>query len=206
MPALGLVWLLAMVPGVRYLLAYEHTAGSQGTAPRGWPKGMPQVGDAALPTLVVALHPRCSCSQATLAELEEAAQGFGHPYNAVLLIYRPKGSDYEWQKVDLYRDAQKALHARVMLDDDGQYSAAFGAETSGEVLYYSAAKGAAGRRLLFSGGVTGSRGMVGGNDGIEALKSAFKLDREPEHAKTPVFGCGLFAALEPQAAEKRSRP
>jgi hypothetical protein len=195
LPALTAVWLLAMVPGVRYLFAYEATAGRQGTAPGGWPAKMASLGDAKLPTMVIALHPKCSCSQATLSELELAAKDFDHPYNAVMLIYTPHGASYEWQNVRFYREAQEALHAKVILDEDGKMARIFGMLTSGDVLYYSAEKEGSPRRLLFAGGVTGSRGMTGSNVGIESLKTAFKTGDEPEQARTPVFGCGLLAAL-----------
>lgn len=204
LPIIIIAWLIALVPGVRYLLTYEYTPGKMEAAPVSWPSRVPFEGDASLPTLVVVLHPRCSCSKATLTELEEAASGFNHPYNALMLIYQPRGEKYNWQHVITYREAQQALHAKVVMDDDGELAAGFGALTSGEVLYYSASdplstKKETPRRLLFSGGVTGSRGMVGENAGVEALKTA--VNGTPRYQRigktivsTAVYGCG-FATL-----------
>ena len=191
-PALAVLWLLAVIPGIRYLLAYEGTAGMQDKAPAEWPAGVPQFGEPDTPTMVVALHPRCSCSAATLTELEEAFAETGPKVSTVLLIAQPRGADYQWHDVKLYREAQQALHARVVLDDGGAYAARFGAQTSGEVLFYSAAAGGQPRKLLFSGGVTGSRGRADENASIELLKAAYHGRRRLTPASTPVFGCGLF--------------
>ena len=158
--ALAVVWGLALVPGIWYLLAFETTPGLQSSPASAWPAHFVPEQDPRLPTLVVALHPRCSCSQATLAELEEAAKHFDHPYNAILLIDVPRGADYQWREVSFYREAQQALHAKVILDEDGRLAASFGALTSGEVFFYSAADKTSRRSLLFAGGVTGSRGMI----------------------------------------------
>ena len=208
-PAILAGWLLALTPGVRYLLSYETTPGKAAAAPEYWPSNVPATGDARIPILVVALHPMCSCSRATLTELEEAASEFHHPYNALFLIDQPRGAQYVWQQVSYYRDAQRSLNASVVLDEDGQLAARFGAFTSGEVLYYSAAEKDGRRRLLFSGGVTGSRGMVGPNAGITALKLAVNQTAGSQQGSkpmthSPVFGCG-FSALSEKSREQRTQ-
>ena len=200
-PALAALWLLAVIPGVRYLLAYEGTAGRQDTAPAEWPTAVPEFGEPGTPTMVVALHPRCSCSAATLTELVDAFAKAEPKVSTVLLIAQPRGADYRWHDVKLYQEAQQALHARVVLDDDGAYAARFGAQTSGEVLFYSAATSGEPRRLLFSGGVTGSRGQADENASIELLKAAYHGRRRLTPASTPIFGCGLFGT---QSASNRS--
>ena len=192
LPALAVVWLLAVVPGIHYLLAFEGTAGRQDSAPGEWPAGVPEFGDPNAPAMVVALHPRCSCSAATLTELEDTFAETGPKVNTILLITQPRGANYPWHDVSLYKQAQEALHARVVLDDDGAYAARFGAQTSGEVLFYSAASDSQARRLLFAGGVTAGRGQPGENAGIELLKAAYHGRKRLSPASTPVFGCGLF--------------
>jgi hypothetical protein len=152
----------------------------------------------------VVLHPRCSCSRATLAELQEAAAGFKAPYNAVLLIAQPKGADASWQNASLYREAQRALHAQIVLDEDGRMAERFGALTSGDVRFFSAEAANSNRTLRFAGGVTGSRGMTGQNAGILALQRAFAEETQGRvagsPARTPVFGCGLFTPASPTQA------
>ena len=188
---MALVCILALVPGVRYLLRFENTAGKQGLAPSAWHSTALASGDAHLPTLLVALHPKCSCSEATLSELEEAAQTFHSPYNSILLIDPPQGTTFDWQRISSYREAQKALRAKVVLDPGGIVAASFGAFTSGDVLLYSAEDTHSSRSLLFAGGVTGARGMVGTNRGLEALETAFHHPENGLQATAPVYGCGL---------------
>lgn len=189
-----LLWCGALAAGIRYLLLYETTAGAQHTAPAEWPATVPHARDGKLPTLVVALHPRCSCSQATLTELEQAANDFATPFNVMLLIYQPHGGGYQWNQVNIYRDVQKIFKADVVLDDDGRMAEHFGALTSGEVLYYSAEDSHAGRHLLFAGGVTGWRGMTGGNRGMDLLKAAINTVHTVRATGAPVYGCAIVAS------------
>lgn len=193
-PALVLLWVLAALPGIRSLLAFESTPGRQAAAALHWPARLLSGQNAGLPTLIVVLHPRCTCSQATLEELAEASREFDRPYNAIFLIDQPHASGFQWEKVSFYRAAQKALHARVVLDEDGHLGASFGALTSGEVFLYSAEAGSSARSLLFAGGVTPGRGMLGSNQGIEGLKLAFKGQGQAK--QTPVFGCALASLAQ----------
>jgi len=63
----------------------------------------------------------------------------------------------------------------------------FGVETSGQTLLYDA-----GGRLIFSGGITGSRGHAGDNAG-EAALVALLTSGQADRRATSVFGCPLFA-------------
>jgi hypothetical protein len=227
LPVLVVLWVAALLPAAGMLLRYEWTAGAMAAAPAkltddvadgaGWTKDG-GIQDSRDGLLIVAIHPLCSCTRATLEELETSAAGWKEPYRAEFLIYSPKGesqkdgtlrgvgsaAEFDWRRSAYVSAAQRALHARVVMDAGGAAAARLGALTSGEVLYYSAANGRGERRLLFSGGVTGGRGMVGENGGIEALERAVRetelssgADRAGAH--TPVYGCGL-AALSGQAA------
>ena len=187
--ALAVLWVAGVLAGARYLLRYEKTPGREASAPVRWPKGVAETGEAGLPTLVVALHPRCSCSRASLSELERAAQGFRMPFNALLLIYQPVSGGSDWQNNALYRDAQRNLHAQVVPDTGGALASKFGAETSGEVILYSRQERSGQRTLLYAGGVTGARGMDGANAGADELVQAFEEQRK--QAGRPVYGCGL---------------
>jgi hypothetical protein len=69
----------------------------------------------------------------------------------------------------------------------------FGAETSGHTLLY----GADGR-LLFSGGITASRGHAGENAGESAI-IALVNHQTPLRSQTLVFGCSLTNHAERKA-------
>lgn len=220
-----LLWILALIPGVRSLMEYEQTPGTPAVPLQMWPAGVDLAEDkleaaalsadadprrgtdtlkAQLPVLVVALHPLCTCSRATLSELAIAAATFQHPYRAVLLVYQPRGSGASWQTTGLYQQAARVLHAQVVTDLDGAIAARFGAQTSGQVFLYSGAAKPAGRRLLFAGGVTAARGETGENQGLVSLEDAFQLAVAHQtgngsaraltiaYRRSSVYGCGLF--------------
>jgi hypothetical protein len=79
----------------------------------------------------------------------------------------------------------------VLRDDAGVEARRFGAETSGQVLLY----GADGR-LMFSGGATGARAHPGDNLGRASIVALLNHAATLE-TTTPVFGCPLFGALNP---------
>ena len=73
-----------------------------------------------------------------------------------------------------------------MIDDEGAEANRFHAATSGQTLLYDAAG-----LLLFSGGITGSRGHSGDNAGQAAIVSLVN-SRAADLTETSVFGCPLF--------------
>jgi hypothetical protein len=80
-----------------------------------------------------------------------------------------------------------------LCDEDGFEAKRFGAKTSGQVVLY-APKGA----LLFSGGITVSRGHQGSNPGLESLITCL-TQSNPDRTPWPVFGCLL---LDPQGTQR----
>ena len=79
---------------------------------------------------------------------------------------------------------------KVVFDPDGVEARRFGAETSGHTLLF----GADGR-LLFSGGITASRGHAGDNAGESAIV-ALVNNQTPTRTQTLVFGCSLANRTE----------
>jgi hypothetical protein len=76
-------------------------------------------------------------------------------------------------------------NVEILRDDDAVEARRFGVFTSGQSLLY-APDGA----LLFSGGITASRGHAGDNAGIAAI-AALARGRGAATTETPVFGCAL---------------
>jgi hypothetical protein len=94
--------------------------------------------------------------------------------------------DTGWEKTGLWRSASALPDVTVVRDDDGVEARRFGVETSGQTLLYD------GRgTLIFSGGITGSRGHEGANAG-EASLVALLTRGEADRSGTSVFGCPLF--------------
>src|SRR5688572_20650114 len=67
----GVLWLAAVGYGFSLAMKFELTPGAAGNPKNHWPAGSKIAPDSGIPNLVVALHPRCSCSRASLHELAE---------------------------------------------------------------------------------------------------------------------------------------
>jgi hypothetical protein len=104
---------------------------------------------------------------------------------AYALFVKPAGSSDDWEKTDLWESAARIPGVKVIADD-GVEAQRFNAMTSGQTVLYDADG-----HLLFSGGITGSRGHSGDNAGRSAIVSLL-FTGESDQAKTSVFGCPLF--------------
>ncbi len=106
--------------------------------------------------------------------------------SAEIVFVRPDGVEAGWEQTPLWQAASTVPGVRIVIDNGGKLARALGAETSGHALLYGADD-----RLLFSGGITRSRGHEGDNSGRRALSAA--LGGESSTATNPVFGCPLFS-------------
>ena len=109
---------------------------------------------------------------------------------AIAVVVRPAGVPDGWEKTDLWRSAAAIPGVDVISDERGEEAQRFGALTSGQVLLFSTDG-----RLLFTGGITESRGHSGDNAGrsaIEALVLSPDAASSLKPAGTPVYGCSLF--------------
>jgi len=104
---------------------------------------------------------------------------------ASVLFLSPEGVPSNWSRTDTWRAASRIPGVTVMEDEGGREAALFGASTSGQVVVYDEEG-----RLMFSGGITPSRGHPGENAGrsrIVSLVSGRPVDRRISQ----VFGCAL---------------
>lgn len=180
----GPAWLAFVVAGMGGLWVYASTPAPSANAPGTWPTASRLSRDAAYPTLVMLLHPRCSCSRASLSELARLMARVSGRVTAHLVFYRAANEPSGSEVTDLWQDAASIPGVDVS-SDDGVEIEAFGAAASGQVLLYDDI-GA----LAFNGGITFARGHAGDNDGRRDLESLI-LARQSESNRTPVFGCAL---------------
>jgi hypothetical protein len=118
-----------------------------------------------------------------LAQIMAQVQG---KVRAYVLFLKPQSSTTEWDDTDLRQSAAAIPGVTVVSDLDGVEAHRFGAETSGHTLLFDSTG-----RLLFSGGITESRGHSGDNAGESAIVSLVN-NHTANRAKTFVFGCSLF--------------
>ena len=184
---LGACWLGAVATGLSIVRTYDNAPGVSANAPTRWPAGTRLVPATSGPTLVMLAHPMCPCTRASLGELAEALARSNGAAKTYVLFIRPAGFAEGWEQSDLWQQAARIPGVTPVRDDQGVEADRFGTSTSGQTLLYSADG-----RLLFSGGITGSRGHAGGNEGRDGLVAL--LTRAGSGAtRASVFGCPLFA-------------
>lgn len=172
--------------GLSIVWRYENTPGVGATPPSAWPVDSKIDRAADRATLVLVVHPHCPCSRASLGELSVLmAHSQGRMSTHVLFI-RPIGFSEDWEKTDLWKTAAAIPGVQVLSDVGGVEARRFQSATSGQAILYDA-QGV----LLFSGGITGSRGHSGDNAGRSAIVSLLNHERA-EREEAFVFGCPLF--------------
>ena len=172
--------------GLWALIAFDQKPGAARVAPTRWPASSAIRRIRGRPEILVFVHPFCSCTVATMAELAQLSVRKKPAVTApviTVLFFRPRTSG--WAPNSLWKQAQSLEGAQVVWDDDGLEARRFGARTSGYALLYSAAG-----NLLFRGGVTGSRGHQGDNDGLDELAASLNT-QFPARVPSRVFGCAL---------------
>ena len=184
------IWFAAFAGGTAAFLRFEFTPGEETRAPLAWPR------DSSLPlhpdgmTLVLFAHPHCVCTRASLDELQVVMSHHSRPMHAEVVFVQLPGftdeemSDESWEKAGCIPGVERRI------DKEGVEARRFGALVSGYTVLYDASG-----KLLFEGGVTGSRGQVGANAGRNSVVG-FLRDGQVDTSRTPVFGCSLFDRSE----------
>jgi hypothetical protein len=172
--------------GISMVLRYENTEGAVGATAERWPSVTQISLDSKHDTLVLFAHPKCPCTRATVEELNRIMTQCNGQLVAHVFFLQPAGFSDDWVRSGLWSTAAAIPGVTVQADPKGLIGQKFGAETSGYVLLYNP-----GGQLLFSGGITGSRGHAGDNAGEDAIV-AFVNGRNSGVTHTSVFGCSLL--------------
>ena len=177
-------WLAAIVAGMVWSLAFSQATGAAGTAPQSWPGGSAVSRAGGRPTLVLALHPACTCSRATLEQLDRLTAARPGAFDVVVLFAGydglPAGADVISPVLARRRDLRRVD------DRDAAIARRFGALTSGHAVLYDEAG-----RLRFSGGLTRARGEAGDSVPLAYLRAWAEGTRPAGAATFNVFGCAL---------------
>lgn len=190
--SIAAVWLGLIGIGVAVAVRESTTAGAAGAAPPVWPmrSAIPR-GRGGASRLVMFLHPQCACSRASLHELAAVVEAVGARVDVAIVFERPDGAPADWLDTDRWNFA-KSIPGAAVLVDGGAEMARFGAQTSGHVVMYDPSG-----RLVFAGGITGSRAHDGDNRGREeVIELAQRAVPPPVAVAHPVYGCGLGGAQE----------
>jgi len=180
----ALVWAATVAAAYQAIRRFESTPGLAAIAPTSWPVGSSVRRAEGAWTLVMLVHPHCSCSRASVQELEAVIEKAPRSVQSYILVYRPHEFPAGWEKTDVYDAATRLRRAHVLIDEDGLEAAHFGGFTSGQTFLYDGDG-----QLRFEGGITLLRGQAGLNSGRAGIiRIANTQSGKGTH---PVFGCAI---------------
>jgi hypothetical protein len=187
--AVGLaVWAAGIAAGFAGLQAYSARAGTS-RAPSDQAAGFlvshQRIGR---PLLVMAVHPRCPCTDASLAELGDLLARSRGACDALLLQYHPAG----WPAEAAFQTLG-GVRVPVVPDLDGRVATTLGAETSGHCVLVDA-RGA----IRFYGGLTLARGHRGRSPAQDAILQVVGGGTS-SLTSAPVYGCELGPVCRPNS-------
>jgi hypothetical protein len=181
----GLLWIAAAVGGTAYIFLYESRPAAVSQLAQSWPDVVGLARNANGFSLVIAVHPKCSCTRASVAELNKLMLAWDGKVHAIALVAKPFEVSDLWSETDVTARLREIPDVTVVRDLGGAKAAAFGAQNSGQTLLYDAAG-----QLVFAGGITAFRGHEGPSIGGEALKQIV-AGQAAARRDTKVFGCSL---------------
>lgn len=180
------LWTALLLWGAAAMVSYATRPGTPAAAPASWPSTTELPRAAGRWTLLLFLHPRCPCSEASLTELGRLLEEPLPPLDAHLVFLDPSEEGAAWTRTSLWRRAQALRGVRLHEDLDGREAARFGCRTSGEALLYDPEG-----QLAYAGGLTVARGHEGPGEGCARLRRALESSGGAS-LRGAVFGCPLF--------------
>lgn len=218
---------LATIFGWYQLARFSVTAGEQAAAPAQFPANLSASSNSPasqvvsrlaphIPLLLVFVHPRCSCTPATLEQLDTVLSSVPVPVQVDLVVYNSRALDDTPNLDRLREQTDAAIHnqsaplggfvnplhypAQLVPDTNGLLARRFGAATSGEVVLYSPDG-----RLLYQGGITPMRAHIGRTPASDALRTALTTGK-PQSKTFSVFGCPIFSLQSMQTLGQSGHP
>jgi hypothetical protein len=191
------IWALTLISGFWQLGTYSNTPGQEAIAVGQWPTDTTLALGKSLPSLLVFVHPRCACSDATVGELERLMPHIKDRAKVSVVFFKPGNESEAWVKKGLWLKAQAIPGVSVSIDEAGAEAAKFGALTSGQTFLYD--KNGV---LVFRGGITPQRGHMGDSVGRDAILAFIKSERETIES-TAVFGCSIKKPERIAAVEEK---
>ena len=176
-------WVTVVSASVVWVWHYKTTPGAASAPPAAWPESANVQRSGT--TVLVALHPLCTCSEATISELARLMASLDSRPRVYALFYDYQPAGKLLTDTSLWHRAAAIPGVVPMRDPGGEMAKSFGAETSGDVIAYGTDGG-----LLFHGGITPARGHEGDSFGRQRLLAVLR-GQSPDRRDSPVFGCEI---------------
>jgi hypothetical protein len=183
----ALAWIVAVSTGLLTLVAHTNAPGETAAVRREVPAESKIGFSADRFTLVMFVHPHCPCSMASMRELARVRSRHPEAADIQVWFYRPAGEGNDWVQTSLWDLARQTAAREPLIDDEGRVAASLGARTSGHALLFDDD-----RQLLYSGGITSSRGHEGDSVNVQSLERLLRRE-SAQFVQYPVFGCPILA-------------
>jgi hypothetical protein len=180
----ALLWTTTIGAMYRAIRRFESTPGRAADALGAWPASSRIPRAPGQWRLVMLIHPRCSCSRASISELERIIEKAPRSLRTYIVVYRPSDFPKGWEKTDVFTAASRLPRTRIVLDQDGHEARLFHGFTSGQTYLYDGDG-----KLRFSGGITLLRGHAGFNSGSAEVMNI--VNSNAGSGTHPVFGCAI---------------
>ncbi len=182
-------WIGLCVLGYFLLMQYDFRPGAIGAPLGDWPteSAIAPVQDKM--NLLVFIHPRCGCTEATIKELIGTLRGKSDiMVTAVTYLPRPNEADPVWTNGKYIQTIRSQVAPmRLVLDSEGVEARRFGVSTSGTIVVFDRAC-----KEVFRGGITSRRGAEGDSLGKRRLERLLSGEKTTEsEGPNPVFGCSF---------------
>ena len=177
------LWLGALAAMFYFLTAYTYRHTPMGTPPSAHAARIPLASDRL--TLVMAVHPHCPCTRASIFELERLLVRCPGRIDCRILVFLPEAAPLDWAGPDPFGLASRLTDIHRINDFGGALARSLGCTTSGAVVLYDTHG-----EPVFWGGITAARGHAGDNLGSDSI-TAIAHGRAHVRRVTPVYGCAL---------------
>src|SRR5713226_2378081 len=119
------IWVGTVAASYRVIQRFETTPGRAAVGPKSWPAESKLLRNHEAPTLVMLVHPQCSCTQASLQELQAVIEKSPRAMRTYVVVYRPHQMKAGWEKTDIYDAATRLRGTHVVVDEDGREAKRF---------------------------------------------------------------------------------
>jgi hypothetical protein len=185
--ALGaLAWVAAVVAAFG---ALQHYAATEGAAYAPSPRAQEILRKYWQPghgLVVMAVHPLCPCTSASLSELGDLLARSEGRCRAIVVEYQPEHPSPDWESSpNTIELGGKTVP--VIMDRGGVLATSLGAATSGHLVFVDPQG-----KIQFHGGLTIARGHRGRSPAQDAILASLK-GGDVTLKSAPVYGCSLTA-------------
>lgn len=188
-PVLTVVWSAGLLAGSVWLIDHSSKPGEVELNIKSWPTETHLAQHSGKPQVLVFVHPMCSCSEVTLAEMSSLFQRLNTPCEISLVISTTDHTSIPENRVHGFETWCQQVGAHLVWDFGRSEARRFGVTTSGHVFLFSSDG-----NLQFQGGVTAGRGHHGENPGLSSLVELL-TNTQPRKSSRDCFqtyGCPLF--------------